>query len=247
MTALSLVIIAATIVASSFLSGVFGIAGGMILLGVLLVYFDVATAMVMFSIIQLAANGWRVVLWWRFVIWRIFFLYLAGGIVAFGLMRLIAFVPDKATVYLLLGLLPYLVEALPAAARPNIEWRGVPFVTGLLTTAVHFVAGAGGLFLDIFFQKSALDRKTIVATKSATQTLGHVLRMLYFGTLAGAGEAVPHWTYGVAIVLAIGGTSLAPLVLDRMSDRGFRRWTRWLIFAVSAVYLVRGGWLTWAG
>ena len=34
-------------------------AGGMILLGVLLIYFDVATAMILFSIIQFSANGWR--------------------------------------------------------------------------------------------------------------------------------------------------------------------------------------------
>src|SRR6185295_10202285 len=59
MTAASLALIGATIVVSSFISGVFGMAGGMVLLGVLLVYFDVATGMVLFSLIQLATNGWR--------------------------------------------------------------------------------------------------------------------------------------------------------------------------------------------
>ena len=52
MTASALAIIGGTIVISSFISGVFGMAGGMVLLGVLLVYFDVATGMVLFSIIQ---------------------------------------------------------------------------------------------------------------------------------------------------------------------------------------------------
>ena len=65
-------LIGATIVLSSFISGVFGMAGGMVLLGVLLVYFDVATGMVLFSIIQLAANGWRALHWRRFVLWPIF-------------------------------------------------------------------------------------------------------------------------------------------------------------------------------
>jgi len=55
----TLALIAVTVLVSSFLSGVFGMAGGMILLGVLLVYYDVSTAMVLFSIIQFAANGWR--------------------------------------------------------------------------------------------------------------------------------------------------------------------------------------------
>ena len=48
----SLSILALTILLSSFISGVFGMAGGMILLGVLLNYFDVASAMILFSIIQ---------------------------------------------------------------------------------------------------------------------------------------------------------------------------------------------------
>ena len=63
-----------TIVLSSFISGVFGMAGGMVLLGVLLVYFDVATGMVLFSIMQITANGWRALHWRRFVLWPIFYL-----------------------------------------------------------------------------------------------------------------------------------------------------------------------------
>jgi len=51
MTASAIAIVGFTIVLSSFISGVFGMAGGMVLLGVLLVYFDVATGMVLFSII----------------------------------------------------------------------------------------------------------------------------------------------------------------------------------------------------
>jgi uncharacterized protein len=43
--------------------------------------------------------------------------------------------------------------------------------------------------------------------------------------------------------LAIAGTSLAPFVLERMTDHGFRQWTRAIIFAISAVYLVRAGWM----
>jgi hypothetical protein len=53
----SLAVIGGTILISSFISGTFGMAGGMVLLGVLLVYFPVTTAMVLFSIIQLVANA----------------------------------------------------------------------------------------------------------------------------------------------------------------------------------------------
>ena len=103
MTPFAFALIGFTIISTSFISGLFGMAGGMILVGVLLVYFDVATAMVIFSIIQFVANGWRAVLWWRFVLWRIFFVYVAGAVMSFAIMRYVAIIPSKATVYLGLG------------------------------------------------------------------------------------------------------------------------------------------------
>jgi uncharacterized protein len=246
MTLASLALIGATIIISSFISGVFGMAGGMVLLGVLLVYFDVATAMVLFSIVQLGANGWRAIHWRQFVLWRIFAWYVAGAILAFAVMRYVAYVPDKAMVYLLLGLMPFAVEVLPEPMRPNIEWRGVPFVTGIFTTVIQFLAGVGGLFLDIFFQKSRLDRKATNATKAVTQTFSHVVRGVYFGTLAGTGElSAIMWVPGIA--LAILGATCAPFVVERMSDAGFRQWTRGIIYAIAAVYLLRGGALFWRG
>lgn len=246
MTPSALAILGATIVFSSFVSGVFGMAGGMVLLGVLLVYFDVTTGMVLFSIIQLGTNGWRALHWRRYVLWPIFYGYVAGAIVAFVVMRFIAFVPDKVMVYLALGLMPFLVEAVPAAMRPNIEWRGVPFVTGVLTTIVQFLAGVGGLFLDLFFQKSSLDRKTTNATKAVTQTFSHILRGLYFGSLSAFNDLeISIWL--PAVVLAIGGAALAPFVVERMTDHGFRQWTRAIIFAIAVVYLARAGWLIWQG
>ena len=65
---------------SSFISGVFGMAGGMILLGVLLNYFDVPSAMILFSIIQFCANGWRAFQWRHYVRWPIFFKYVVGAV-----------------------------------------------------------------------------------------------------------------------------------------------------------------------
>ena len=239
-------VIGVTIVFSSFLSGVFGMAGGMVLLGVLLAYFDVATGMILFSIIQLFANGWRVVQWRHYVLWPIIGWYVVGAVLSFAVMWMIAIVPDKAVVYLMLGLIPFVVEALPAALRPNIEWRGVPLFTGVVTTVIQILSGVGGLFLDIFFQKSMLDRKTTNATKAVAQTFSHIVRALYFGSLSGIGD-LPVWATGPAILLAIAGTSLAPYVIERMTDHGFRQWTKVIIFAISLIYLARAAWLFWYG
>jgi len=246
MTAASLGVLAVTIILSSFISGVFGMVGGMILLGVLLSYFDVASAMILFSIIQFFANGWRAFQWRHYVRWPIVGKYVVGAAVAFAVLYAVRFVPNKMMVYLSLGLMPFAIEALPKAWRPNIEWRGVPFATGVLTTVIQVLAGVGGLFLDIFFQKSMLDRKTTNATKATVQTLSHVVRIAYFGSVSGMGNA-PKWLLAPAVALAIAATSLAPFVIERMTDHGFRQWTRRIIFAVSAVYLARAGLLWWRG
>jgi uncharacterized membrane protein YfcA len=247
MSFLSLALIGLAVLLSSFVSGVFGLAGGMILLGVLLIFFDVPTAMVLFSVLVATANIWRVVMWWRYIHWRIWFGYIVGGSVALLTLRLIEFVPSKALVYFLLGLIPFVIESLPRAWHPSIEWRGMPVIGGLITTTIQLLAGNGGVFLDIFFQKSKIDRKTTVATKAFCQTFGNLARILYFGAVAGIDPSFPFWAFIPAMLLAITGTMLAPLVLNRMTDVGFRKWTRTIIFAVGAVYLLRAGWLFWHG
>lgn len=243
MSLASLVAIGAAVFVASLVSGVFGIAGGMIMLGVLLIFFDVPTAMVLFSLLAATANAWRVASWWRYINWRILRGYATGGLIAMMLMGLVAFVPSKAMVYLILGLIPYAIELLPRDHHPSVEWRGVPLFSGLATTVIQLVAGNGGLFLDVFFQKSSLDRRTTVATKAVCGTVGNLARMLYFGVIAGIEESFPLWAFIPAALLAIAGTMLAPYLLERMSDQDFRRRTRQLIFLVSAVYLARAAWL----
>jgi uncharacterized protein len=175
----------------------------------------------------------------------IFLVYVAGSLTAFALLSFISFVPDKAFVYLLLGLLPFTVEVIPKKLKPNIQRTGVPTVSGFITSAIQLLAGNGGLLLDVVFQKSMLDRKTTVATKAMAQSFTHFMRMAYYIPLGGMGDAMPLWGYGAGIVLTIAGTSLAAAMLERMTDEGFRHWARNVILTVSSVYLLRAAWLYW--
>lgn len=240
-------IIGVSIVCTAFISGVFGMAGGLILLGILLIFLDVAPAMVLFAIIQLGSNGWRSVLWWRLVDWSIVRRYLVGSTIAFLAMRTVAFVPDKALVYLLLGSIVFIADLLPRSLTPDITRPGAPYVCGLIIMTLQLLAGAAGHVLDLFFQKSMLDRRAVVATKAVCQTFGHVFRIAYFGSLAAWDTPLPMWQYVAAVGLALVGTTLAARVLTGMSNENFRRWSRWIIVGISVVYLIRGGWLLITG
>jgi uncharacterized membrane protein YfcA len=244
MSAAAITAVAVTVVLTSFLSGIFGMAGGLILLGVLLLMLDVTSAMVLFGVTQLGANGWRALLWRRYVAWRLIGAYVAGALAMFASMKVVAFLPDKAMVYIGLGLIPIIGDLVPPRWRPDITRRFMPFTCGAFIMALQLMAGAAGSVLDLFFQKSPLDRKQIVATKAITQTIAHICRILYFGSFAVPGDdLLPWWTYAGCVALALVGTTMAAGVLHRMTDASFRQWSRWLILTISVVFLIRGVWL----
>ena len=93
----------ALMVATAFLSGLFGMAGGMILIGVLLMLMPLPTAMVLHAITQMASNGWRAFLWRAHIRWRPVFVYLIGCALALGVWSIARYVPDKPIALLLLG------------------------------------------------------------------------------------------------------------------------------------------------
>ena len=229
------------ILATSFLSGIFGMAGGMILMGVLVATMSVPTAMVLHAITQISANGWRALLLYRHIRWRICLRYIAGLLVAALVFGFIRFIPSRPVVLIVLGLLPFASLALPAKIAPQADKRFGAELCGLLNGSVQFVAGVSGPLLDLFFVRSMMDRREVVATKAICQSLAHSAKLLYFGTLAGMGTLDLDTTIlVVAIVSATAGTTLSRFVLERMSDTQFRRWTRLLIMAIGAVFLVQG-------
>jgi uncharacterized membrane protein YfcA len=241
---LALLILALSILGTSFLSGMLGIGGGLILLGICLVLLDVSQAMVLHGIIQFAANGWRAMLWAGHIDWPILWRYSVATVAVYAAARLVSFLPDKATVYIVIGLLPLATELLPRRWAPSIQSPGAPYVCAALMAALQAFAGAAGNIIDLYFQHSKLDRKQIVATKSAAQVVGHAGRVLYFGSfLSSLDETQPWWVYLIAIGLAMAGTTLAGKALHTMTDDQFRRWTRLFIHAISAVFIARGVWL----
>ena len=245
---LALAALGLVVVSTSFLSGIFGMAGGLILLGVLLLAFDVAPAMVLFGSTQMAANGWRALLWRRYVHWPVIPPYVSGCVLVFAAMRFVSFLPSKAFIYLAIGVIPLVTLHLPERFSIDIMKPGRAFLSGLVIMPLQLIGGGAGTVLDTFFQRSALDRRQIVATKAVTQVVAHFLRILYFGSFAAAlHEAVSPWMFAAAIVLAMLGTSLAALVLHRMSNESFRAWSRRLIIAVSMSFIARGAWLFISG
>ncbi|HEX2552292.1 MAG TPA: sulfite exporter TauE/SafE family protein [Microvirga sp.] len=229
----------ALVVATSFLAGVLGMAGGMILMGVLLVFLPVPAAMVLHAVTQMSSNGWRAVLWARYIDWSILGRYMIGLAASLAAFALIRYVPDRAVVLLILGLSPFVVVLLPERFTLRADRRGGAEVCGLLCSALQFLSGVSGPTLDIFFVRTALDRRAVVSTKAACQVVTHLSRLVYFGGLAGAGTDLGWTTLALFVVAAMVGTVLSRTILERMTDVQFRVWTQRLVMAVGTVYIVQ--------
>jgi uncharacterized membrane protein YfcA len=232
----------ASFFSTSFISGIFGMAGGMILLGILLIFYDVPTAMMIFGIVQIASNGTRTFLWRTFIQWKIVFFYMCGVSLAFMIIFFIAFIPPPYLIYLLLGILPFLSQVMPKKLSPCITKKEGAIVAGIIIMLFQALAGSAGTLIDVFFQKSSLSRKTIVATKAIISCGNQLIRTLYY-TLNASLIVSSFGIYIWGISMAMAGTITAGLVLSRMSDESFRQYSKYIIYCISSVYLVYGFYL----
>ena len=230
------VVLAAFVTAT--VSGVLGMAGGLLLLGALLLVLPVAVAFVVHGLLQLVSNGWRAFLQRAHIAWRSVAWYAAGAAVALVGVSAVAYVPSRPLTYLLLGLVPALVWLPKGWLHLDAERPAHAVAAGLLVTVLSLLAGVSGPLLDVFFVRTTLLRHQVVATKAATQVLSHAAKVVVYGQLV-AGGAVPYAVLLVAVPLSMLGTALGGRLLDRMSEASFTLWTRWVVTAIGGVYLVQ--------
>jgi len=240
MTALMAMSLSLLMIGTAFLSGIFGMAGGLILIGVLLVVFPLPTAMVLHAVTQMASNGWRAILWWRHIAWRTIAFNVAGNLVSVGLWSIWLYVPDKAMALLLLGLSPFIVRAIPEKVMPRTFGPAQVAATGFVSMMLMLTTGVTGPLLDTMFLRSTLERRQIIATKAACQLFSHGFKLVYFGVLIDQAGTVEPWFLAIAVASSMIGTSLGKLLLERLSEAQFRAWSNRLITALASYYVGYG-------
>jgi uncharacterized membrane protein YfcA len=236
------VLLLLVVLITATVSGVFGMAGGLMLMGALTLAMPVSAAMVTHGAVQFVSNGWRAVLHRRHINWAIIAFYGVGSAIAAGVLALVTYDPTKAWVYLLLGLVPGLAWLPKGVFNLDAAKPAHAVTCGLTVTGLNVLAGVSGPLLDVFFVRTELTRHQIVATKAATQAFSHTVKMIFYGVplLGAATTGLPPWWFFVAAApLAMLGAYLGGFVLDRMSDLNFLKWTRWIVTGLGVIYLVQ--------
>jgi len=233
-----------TALVTAFLSGILGMAGGLVLMGALALVLPVSAAFVTHGVLQLVANGWRAAVHHNHIEWRIIGVFALASALAALIVMAVGFSPSRPLLFLLLGLVPLLVWLPRGWVRLDAARPPQALLAGLLVTGLNLSAGVAGPLLDIFFVRTALSRHQIVATKAATQVFSHLAKIAVYGApLLASDEAglPPWWVFAAAIPLSMLGTTAGGFVLDRISDHSFKRWTAWIVTAIGALYLIKAG------
>jgi len=229
---------------TSVISGVFGMAGGILLMAVLSSFLAVGLAMIAHGVIQGVANGSRAWILRTSISWSVVFNYL-GGLVAGALAAAAAtFVPSKTVIFLSLGFVAFLPRILDRVhLKLDITCLPDAILCGFVMMWSQLVAGAAGPVLDSFFTQTSLGKLQVVATKAMTQVFSHVLKIAYFSWHLSAGPEVPEdfaVAVGVACLAAVAGTFTGKKLLDRLSEAAFKKYYRLVLETLGVGFIAVG-------
>lgn len=235
-------LVLSSVLGTAAISGVFGMAGGLILMGIFTWALPVTTALTLHGLTQIASNGSRVVLHVKHVNWRVVGCYAIGAAASMLALSAVSYIPSKAVVFLGLGLLPIFVwlperYVLLDAARPSHA-----VAAGVASTALALLAGISGPLNDLFLTRSQLSRHQIISTKACLQTFGHLAKVIFYGAAileTGGADAPPVWLLVAAAIAALCGVLLGSQVLEKISEDRFRRWRKWIFTAIAFTYLIQ--------
>jgi uncharacterized protein len=236
-------IVAGAALVTSAISAVFGMAGGMILMGIYAATLPVQAAMILHGVSQLFANGFRAFLLRRHIFGAGLIWYALGAAVSLAAFTVLAVVVERPIVFLLLGGIPLALSALPRRLAPRFDSPLAATCCGVLVTVANLLAGVSGPLLDVFFVRAELDRFAVIATKAFTQTASHAIKILYFGALVPGstdGLELPVWIYPLLIGCAFVGTRVGGRILESMGEAGFRRWTSRIVNTLALLYVWKG-------
>jgi len=225
---------------TSLLSGIFGMAGGLVLLAVLLTILPVGTAIAVQGAIQIIANGSRAIFSRAYIDWKILGIICLGLLFAGIVLFIVRYTPSLATVYIAIGLLPILVWIPQSWLALDASKPLHAFICGVLGGGLNLAVGVSGPTVDIFFIRTPMDRRKIIATKAATQVVSHAAKVVFYWQATMVLSPLEWGAVALAAPFAIAGTSAGHWVLQRLTDANFKAWTRLLVTAIGIYYLIRG-------
>lgn len=218
---------------TSALSGVAGLGGGTILIGLFYVLgMAPVEAVPLFAAVQFVSNSARTAAYLRDVEWRAAGWFLLAAVPStFLVAPLVAGVDVDVVRLVLAGLI--LASLAPSRAQGDVLPARPAFVlAGVLNGSIGMFVGATGLFVGRLFLRPEWPRQRVIGTLALTQSLGHLLRVVAFGVVGFA--VFTQWQLLAVLCLAvILGTMAGKWLNTRLPEAAFARLFRAILVVLS--------------
>ena len=211
--------------ATAGVSAVLGMAGGIMLLAVMLLFMDPALAIPIHGVVQLASNASRTAMHAphlrRDLLLPFCLLILPAGALTVQLVDRSPATGLKAAIGVFVLVATWRPRWLLLGFDPTRLAKGIRFaVLGGVAGGLSPIVGATGPFIAPFFLDMGLTRFELIGTKAACQAVVHVAKIALFGLVGFAFR--DHWLVCVCMTAGViigtwGGTRL----LQRVDDARF--------------------------
>jgi uncharacterized membrane protein YfcA len=232
--------IAAAAFLTAMLSGIAGVGGGTILIGIFYAIGMAPTqAVPLHASVQLISNASRVVAYFRNVEWRAIVWFVLGTVPApFLVAPYVSQVNPHVIELVLAGLI--IVSMVPTKSdRALLPIRWAYLLAGVLNGSIGMFVGATGLFVGKLFLRPEWRKETMIGTLALCQCIGHLMKIAGYASVGFQPLGQPEllWPLVIAVIL---GTVAGKQLNQRLSEENFR-------VLVNGILLVMALKLLWDG
>lgn len=215
---------------TSIISGVAGMAGGVLLLSAMTFFLDIKAIVPIHGVVQMMSNSSRCWYLRSNVRLDLFWPYLVGAPIGFVFAYFILQnISQTHYLYLLISLLIFWAlfkpKKLPEIRLRSYQWTVLGAVAGLQSALI----GATGPLLAVFFLRSDLKKEEIVATKAMQQLTTHFLKIPLFLSLSFPYEDYLILMSGMALT-TVAGSFIGVKILKAVNEKSFQYIFRSLLF-----------------
>jgi len=218
-------------------SGLVGMAGGLLLLGVMTFFMPFSTLIPIHGLVQLTSNFSRCMILRNNIDKKIFLWFsigtpLGGGIGYLLLSRIDS--PEWMLVFIVILLL-YVIFKPEHLPELNLSRFGF-LVLGTFAGVLGCLVGATGPLLAPFFLSKNLSKETIIATKAACQIMIHLTKIPIFTALAF--NYLLHWQLILFMVIGVLlGTKIGTWLLLKINGKQFLIYVK-IAMSIMALHLM---------
>ena len=227
------------------LSAVFGLGGGMIVLGTLMVLYGAKIAIPLHAVIVLAANLFRVIAFRQDIHWAIVGRYALLVVPGVYLGALVFdridehFLEDALGILILLSAASILFPRFRVwPQRLNVNASAQTIGLGLASGFLGATVGATGPVVAGALLKQGLVKEALVATKSASQLILQLVKLAFFAVVIGF-DFRPHTELLLVLVGCAGlGTIAGWALIHRFDSSSHKKWVTIVLIAIAAKLII---------